>query len=800
MSTSVPAPSSPATLLVLPAVGAFTTWFAMHAWRGFTETPDGYLDPILVLAIVVAGTGAALRWWRLPPLLVLLAQLVAGGAVLSLIVTGSPVPVGDAWRSLVGQLVDGVDSAQAYAAPVADDVPSIDPLLVLAGFACLLLVDLLACGLRRVPLAGLPLLTIYSVPVSMLGHSVSWWIFAGTATGFLAMLFLQESEAVRRWGRPLAVDRETGDPIAFGAGGHAVRGAATRIGGVATVLAIALPAIVPTLGVHLLAVGPGPGGSGDISIENPTADLVRDLRQGSDVPLVQVTTTDPDPSYLRIVALTKFSAAAWTPGDRDVPTDHRAEGQLPPPAGVAAEVPRTEVPWDVRVLPAFQSRWLPTTSPAGRVTADGDWRYDSQTMDFMAVPKGLTTSGIDYSFTRLDLALTAQRLEGSGSSASKVARVFTQVPTDVPALVGELASQVTRNATTRFDKAVALQDWFRESGGFTYSLKTQPGSGYEALTSFLQTGPHGRTGYCEQFAASMALMARVLGIPSRVAIGFLHPTPTGPDTYVYSARDLHAWPELYFDGAGWVRFEPTPARRAADVPAYTELGAGVQLPSAAAAPTSTVPSARPSNRPTEDRPTRAAGAGAGRSDGGPPWLAVGGILAGVVLAGGALGLPRVARSRRRESRLSAGDPELAWAELRDTAVDLGLPWPEGRSPRATRDRLVDHFGAPVDDLGPERPARGAHLAPAAVAAMDRLVGQLELRRYARLAPDADPVRLRADVEAAREALEGGASPAARRRAAWWPRSVLRRRTRTSTLAVSRAADARYAGAMVDEVG
>ena len=61
----------------------------------------------------------------------------------------------------------------------------------------------------------------------------------------------------------------------------------------------------------------------------------------------------------------------------------------------------------------------------------------------------------------------------------------------------------------------------------------------------------------------------MLGIPARVAIGFLSPDPDGPNTWVYSARDMHAWPELYFDGAGWVRFEPTPAGRAEDVPSYT---------------------------------------------------------------------------------------------------------------------------------------------------------------------------------------------------------------------------------------
>ena len=87
------------------------------------------------------------------------------------------------------------------------------------------------------------------------------------------------------------------------------------------------------------------------------------------------------------------------------------------------------------------------------------------------------------------------------------------------------------------------------------------------LASFLAES--GRVGYCEQFAASMAIMARIIGIPARVAVGFLEGDASGPNEYEFSAHDLHAWPELFFPGAGWVRFEPTPGDRAPTVPDYT---------------------------------------------------------------------------------------------------------------------------------------------------------------------------------------------------------------------------------------
>ena len=788
---------SVAASLALPAVAAGTTWIAMYAWRDFTFRPGLFLNPLFLLAIVVAGTGTALRWWRMPAPLVVGAQLVASGVVAMLLITGSPLPIGGGWTELHRSLADALDTSHQYAAPVPNSAPPLDPLLILCGLACLLLVDFLACTLRKVPLAGLPLLTIYSIPVSMVDNGISWWVFAATAAGFLVMLFLQESDHVARWGRPIGIDRETGDPISYGAGVHVVRSTASAIGGVATALAIFLPALVPTAGVHLLNFGPGHGGGDDIRIDNPTADLVRDLKRGDDTPLVQVTTTDPDPSYLRILALTRFTDVEWSPGNRDVPADQRADGLVPGTEGVAASVASTEFPYNVTILPAFNSRWLPTEAPISRIQADGDWRYDTKTMDFLAVPGDLSTSGMQYSMTALKLDITSQRLEDAGASVGRVSEAFTDLPADIPPIVRELAVEVTRAAPTRFDKAVALQNWFRDE--FSYSLDTAPGSGYDALTSFLSDDPGGRVGYCEQFASAMAVMARLLGIPARVAIGFLHPDPAGPNTWVYSSDDMHAWPELYFEGAGWVRFEPTPAGRAEDTPTYTQdINGPVDNPTNPSVPGGNPNALQPTNnRPSLDDP-QAADAGPNIiTRGKGPWIPLAGGLLAVIIVGGLLLLPRFVRRRRRERRLTTGGPEEVWAEVRDTAIDLGVPWPAGRSPRSTRNLLVDHLGAPVGEYTADRPAHGPRVAPTAVEALDRLVHALELLRYARPGAPADPSRVRADGQTLIDSLAGGAMRTARRRATWWPRSVLSFAARPSRIAPP-TVEARYGG-VVDHV-
>ena len=133
--------------------------------------------------------------------------------------------------------------------------------------------------------------------------------------------------------------------------------------------------------------------------------------------------------------------------------------------------------------------------------------------------------------------------------------ITAEHPPDLPEDLKELTREVTKDADTDAAKAWAIQEFLRGSD-FTYSTEPLPGSGYRALENFLLRD---RRGYCEQFAASMAMMAREVGIPSRVAVGFLPGERVEDNTWEVSIRDMHAWPELFFAEYGWVRFEPTPA-------------------------------------------------------------------------------------------------------------------------------------------------------------------------------------------------------------------------------------------------
>ena len=786
----------PALGLAFAAAG--TTWLAFFSWRGFTVADARYLVPLFLLGVVVAGSGVLGRWARVPSPLVFLGQAVLSGMLASAMLSGSPIPVGPAWERLRGSIEAAMSAAEFYQAPVPLVRDGVHPLLVLGGLACLLLVDLLACTLHRVPLAGFPLLAVYCVPVSMLTSGVPWWVFALTAGGFMLMLYLQVNDALTRWGRPLGTTDATADPSAFGVRTGAIRASAGTIGATSTALAVLLPLLIPTLTLSVFDFGAG-NGDGEIELANPMVDLRRDLDRGDDDVLVRVTTDDPRPEYLRVAVLNRFSDNEWSSGDRQVPAGNVATGAMPDLIGVAAATPRREYEYEVSVTTDFSSIWLPTQSPISEIEAPGDWRYDASTMDFLAGTKDLTTAGMFYRMTAVELAPDPISMARAPSSGGQVDEQYLELPDGFPSQVSNLAFQVTRNEPTRFEQAQRLQEWFREDGGFTYDLNAEEGNGTDDLVRFLTEGEGGKTGYCEQFAAAMAVMARSLGIPARVAVGFLEPRAVAddPGTWEYSAWDMHAWPELYFPGSGWVRFEPTPPGRADDAPAYTTA----DVPAAPEASGPAIP------RESELLPDRGASSGAAADeataedeqadqDAGFPWLPALGGLAGVLLVGAVVLLPRTLRARRTRARLGAG-PVAAWLELRDVSRDLRIPWPEDRSPRETRDRLVDHLGLPLSDETPERPLRGPAVAPDAVAALDRIVLAVERLRYAR-DDGSSPAALRAELETVSSSLYGGARRGARRRASWWPASVFVR-SRRATSGRPSTVTVRH-GAVVDHVG
>ena len=632
-----------------------------------------------------------------------------------------------------------------------------------------LLVDLLACTLRRVPAAGLPLLAAFTVPVSIVG-GVSWVTFAIAALSFTLLLTADQAARLGRWGHTLApTSRE--DRAVVDNQPHQVRlgtlwPSATRFAVAGVAIAVITPALLPQ-GLDVFGSdGPGDGtGEGDsVTLRNPIVSIQRRLNQGVDVPLVTVKTDDPDPGYLRLTVLDDFDGTSWRPSERDIPASQRADGPMPAPPGLDSSTPRNEYTNQISVSPTFDSIWLPLPYPATEVRVAGDWRYGLSTLDLLSTDKGVTTAGLDYAATGDVVRPTAAQMVASPVAPSSIYRNNIDIPSSIPPWILNLAKSVTARGQSQFEKAVILQRYFRTDGGFTYDTSTGSGSGIDQLELFLGFDEGGRRGYCEQFASAMAIMARAVGIPARVAVGFLEPDRQADGCYVYSSHDMHAWPELYFQGAGWTKFEPTPQDQARTIPAYTQG----RVPQPGDEP-SIDPSA--SGSLDDVRPSASLGADAEApvlpgtaASHTTTYVAIG--VAVLVLM---LLVPRAARTVLRRRRLGVGrDPserlpvdvaEGAWAELRATALDLGLGWDDG----ATLRRRARALAASLDGDRRIQPARRA---------LEQLVLLMERARYSLAGLPAD--QSASVVEATEEvlaSLRSRATPSARRRATWLPASL-----------------------------
>ena len=280
---------------------------------------------------------------------------------------------------------------------------------------------------------------------------------------------------------------------------------------------------------------------------------------------VMFTATTPRPSYWQVAVLTLFNGTAWLPDPHtetavqsiQVPVSRGSPSFLPVlPQTPPAKTFRAQITID-----DLESTLLPL--PSTVVSVDSDATYLA---GFGAVRSYETSTGYSYS---AEAALPVNAAAASGApGATSVAGALRsgQVTPDdldpylqIPALSGRvihLAHQIVAGATNPAAEAADLARWFN-SGRFRYTLTPPASTGSDPLSAFLFTT---RAGFCQQFAAAYAVLARIDGLPTRIAVGFTTGTPTGTDRYQVTGADAHVWPEVYLGpSVGWTSFEPTPA-------------------------------------------------------------------------------------------------------------------------------------------------------------------------------------------------------------------------------------------------
>jgi transglutaminase-like putative cysteine protease len=765
--------------------------------------------PGLGAILMVSGTGLLTRRYRVPvtvapvaglaALLVYVTMLHAADAAIAGI-----VPTPSSLARLADLVNAGGDVINRYAAPVPL-VPGIALLATLGIGLVALTVDFLAVRLRYAAPAGLPLLAMYSVPAAVREESINWIAFLLGAVGFLGLLLADSREQVSGWGRPVftrrwseATSRERPDSSALAVTGH-------RIGLTAVAIAVLVPAIVP--GLHPRNVfgagGSGPG-SGNRTVTTPDAlvSLRRELTRQSDAIVLTYTTNDIGrPDYLRMYALDRFDGNRWTYSAVEGATVE--EHGIPAVPGLRT-APVRPVTTNVKVEDRVRDMsFLPLPYPPTQVAIKGDWRVNPPSL--MVYSLRDAAGGRDYRVQSLRVLPTAEQLAAAPAEAPPPGTTseYITVPDGVPDKIKDLAKEKTEGAATPYDKAMRLQDWFTRSGEFSYNLNTRSPQRVSDLVDFLTIS---KEGYCEQFAASMALLARIIGIPARVAMGYTAGTQVSDGSWVVRSGDAHAWPELFFDGVGWVRFEPTPAGVAgqgtASVPSYAlpaatsgGSGSGGQAsPSPSSSPGASAgaaPSQPPGGR-RADELNQLAGNSADplTSDQGVSLAWPAGILLILLILATPMGVHAVSRRRRwayagpPHPRQSAGAVDAtrvanagwtrlrmrprrstgavdavrlanaAWTQLRTDAIDHGLPWRPSDSPRAVARRLIEHL----------------RLGGAAAESLIRIARAEELARYSR-APES-PASLRADVRLVRKAFSGSVSSRTRWRARLAPPSAM----------------------------
>ncbi|HMS24683.1 MAG TPA: DUF3488 and transglutaminase-like domain-containing protein [Acidimicrobiia bacterium] len=269
---------------------------------------------------------------------------------------------------------------------------------------------------------------------------------------------------------------------------------------------------------------------------------------------VLFTATAPEALYWRVAVLDDFDGDTWS---LDSPTKQKPEILL---SGIEGRKLKGTVQ-----LTKLASKFLPTFySTQSLSTRDITFLQHS-------VVSSKKSSLRQYSFTALvpPATLTPEQIKQSSDDAPQSVETSALLPVDFDAAIIVQAQKIAQGRGSIYEQVIALRDFFLD-GSFVYDLDVNYSSSTRAMQQFLID----RRGFCEQFATTYAAMARSIGIPARVVIGFTPGEPDAKGRFVITSKQAHSWVEVYLSNFGWLTIDPTPA---GDLPgqAPTNIGAVV---------------------------------------------------------------------------------------------------------------------------------------------------------------------------------------------------------------------------------
>ncbi|MCK9896919.1 transglutaminaseTgpA domain-containing protein [Frankia sp. AgB32] len=737
-------PTAVAAVACLLSTSALTRLFDGTMW---------WFGPVLIAAVVAVATAAVGRQLRLPLGVGLLLNLVGLVGCLTVQCARATavlgvLPTPETASTLRALIADGGSDISRLATPVPHR-PGLVILTVTGVYLTVVAVDLIVVALERPTLGGLPLLALYAVSAAILPGGVGLVPFVLGAVGFVTLMVLDGRIGFGRWGRSVPTapwQLETGPP------GGRITVSALGVALAALLVAVAVPAGLPSLDGTGLVSRKGGYGAGDgpssASVVQPIVSVSQQLHADTEVPLLSVRTDTP--RYLRLTALENFDGQLFTLRALNATRDNRVSRGLPKPdiAGGTVETTAT-----ITVTDRFKELYLPVPGTPTKIKGlVGDWRLAAPTNTIFSTRT--STAGAHYEVDAVAPNPTQAELVASSGPVPADLAVDTALPSNLDPRLRQLLNTITRNAHTPYERVYAIQEYLR-GPPFVYDLDGAPTTQEGALSTFLFDK---HVGYCEQFASAMTVLVRLLGVPARVAIGFVPGERQADGSYLVTNRQAHAWPEVWFPSTGWVSFEPT--RRsdgATAAPSYAPAGAADpdSLPapgSDSEATPAPAPGSEPVPVPTTGPTPGSAASQAPTTNGTdtsaapslPGWAIV--LIVAAVLVLVLLAVPATLRIRRRRGRLrpvrgggtpadgrqSAEQVHLAWTELLDVAADLGVTIRPSDSPRAGVARLAAYLDAePADGLSDAVPDDAAATTfPEARAALGRLAAAEERARYA----------------------------------------------------------------------
>jgi transglutaminase-like putative cysteine protease len=329
--------------------------------------------------------------------------------------------------------------------------------------------------------------------------------------------------------------------LSSGAGGPG------RAGMVAGALVVALVLTIPKMPLSDATVSPGlidwtRIGTGGTSRLDVQADVGDYLTAGRDAELMRVRSSEP--LLWRGGTLDYFDGVRWS----DTIEPGAEDGEE-----IARGVDTHIVVQRVQVLNAQTDlifggyKIMSTSEDLATENSDGSW----------SLPTPLE-EGTSYEVVSEVPQPTTEQLRASGTAyPALVEEKFLQLPEGTPPIVAETAKRIERDYApqTPYDKARAIERYLIYDGGFVYNLDVSYRRADKAIEEFLGED---KEGFCTQFATSMALLLREMGVPSRVVYGSTQGQEVEPGEYIVTGSNMHTWVEAYFPGVGWYPFDPTP--------------------------------------------------------------------------------------------------------------------------------------------------------------------------------------------------------------------------------------------------